>query len=47
MPPYVSHFEGTELVVQHVEKYWAPTMVSADFTGEAAFSFDENMVYNK
>lgn len=47
MPPYVSHFEGTELVVKHVEKYWAPTMVSADFTGEAAFSFDENMVYNK
>lgn len=28
MPPYVSHDEGTELVVQHIEKYWAPTLHS-------------------
>ncbi len=41
MSPYVSHFEGTRLVVAHVEKYWAPTMLSSDFTGEAAFAFNE------
>ncbi len=30
--PNVSHREGTELVVQHIEKYWAPTVLSADLT---------------
>lgn len=40
MPPNVSHFEGTELVVNHVEKYWAPTVLSTDFTGKPAFTFD-------
>lgn len=28
--PYVSHDKGTELVVEHIEKYWAPTTLSAD-----------------
>ncbi|MDQ6700612.1 MAG: isochorismatase family protein [Acidobacteriota bacterium] len=28
--PFVSHDEGTELVVQHIEKYWGPSMLSAD-----------------
>lgn len=28
--PYVSHDEGTELVVQHIEKYWCPTVLSKD-----------------
>jgi nicotinamidase-related amidase len=28
--PYVSHNEGTELVVQHIEKYWAPTVLSTE-----------------
>jgi len=27
-PPHVSHEEGTELVVQHIEKYWCPTLTS-------------------
>lgn len=26
--PYVSHERGTELVIEHIEKYWAPTMTS-------------------
>jgi len=30
MPPYVSHDRGTELVVEHIERYWAPTMTSED-----------------
>jgi len=29
-PPHVSHEQGTELVIQHIEKYWAPSLVSAD-----------------
>jgi hypothetical protein len=29
-PPYVSHAAGTELVIQHIEKYWCPTVLSAD-----------------
>ncbi|MEX2567717.1 MAG: isochorismatase family protein [Cyclobacteriaceae bacterium] len=41
MPPYVSHFEGTDLVIEHVEKYWAPTILSTDFTAEPAFVFLE------
>jgi nicotinamidase-related amidase len=28
--PHVSHDEGTELVVEHIEKYWAPSCTSAD-----------------
>jgi nicotinamidase-related amidase len=28
--PFVSHAEGTELVIQHIEKYWAPTTTSAE-----------------
>lgn len=26
--PYVTHQRGTELVVEHIEKYWAPTTTS-------------------
>jgi len=28
--PFVSHAAGTELVIQHIEKYWCPTVLSAD-----------------
>ena len=28
--PHVSHQAGTSLVVEYIEKYWAPTAVSAD-----------------
>ena len=27
-PPYVSHDEGTRLVVEHIEKHWCPTTTS-------------------
>ncbi|HZZ72075.1 MAG TPA: hypothetical protein VFE24_07460 [Pirellulales bacterium] len=40
-PPAVNHFQGTELVVEHVEKYWCPTLVSTDLTGKPAFHFRE------
>lgn len=38
-PPGVSHFEGTDRVVEHVERYWCPSFVSSDITGKPAFRF--------
>lgn len=29
-PPYVSHARGTELVIEHIEKYWCPSILSDD-----------------
>lgn len=40
--PYVSHFEGTQLVVEHVEKYWCPSLISTDITGHPPFHFKED-----
>ena len=37
--PFVSHFRGTDLVVEHVERYWCPTITSADFTKDQPFRF--------
>ena len=31
-PPYVSHTRGTELVVEHIEKYWCPSIEGVDLT---------------
>jgi nicotinamidase-related amidase len=28
--PFVSHDQGTKLVVQHIEKYWCPSVLSKD-----------------
>lgn len=33
-PPYVSHDEGTRLTIEYIEKFWCPTITSADLTGE-------------
>lgn len=41
-PPGVDHFKGTELMVEHVEKYWCPSVTSTDLTGKPAFRFKEN-----
>jgi hypothetical protein len=30
MRPFVSHEEGTALVVEHIERYWCPTVLSED-----------------
>ncbi len=30
MPPYVSHAEGVKLILQHIEKYWCPSIESND-----------------
>jgi type 1 glutamine amidotransferase len=37
--PYVSHFRGTELVVEHIEKFWCPSIASSDLLGGAPFQF--------
>jgi len=41
-PPRVSHFRGTEMVVEHIERYWCPTITSSDFLGGPAFRFRED-----
>lgn len=40
--PRVSHVRGTELVVEHIERHWCPTILSTDFTGHPAFRFSED-----
>ena len=42
MEPFVDHFEGTDLVVRHVESYWCPTTRSDEIAGGEAFSFQED-----
>lgn len=42
MKPYVDHFTGTDLVVEHVEKYWCPTITSVDLVGGKPFRFAED-----
>jgi nicotinamidase-related amidase len=32
--PFVSHDRGTELVVEHIEKYWCPSVLSEDVRRE-------------
>ena len=39
MSPYVDHFSGTDLVIDHVEKYWCPTITSVEFIGGKPFEF--------
>jgi nicotinamidase-related amidase len=43
MEPKVSHFEGTQLVIDHVEKYWCPSFLSTDLTGKPPFRFREEL----
>lgn len=40
--PYVSHFEGTRRMVDHVEKYWCPSTTSAAILGGRPFRFKED-----
>jgi nicotinamidase-related amidase len=39
--PKVSHFAGTDLVIEHVEKFWCPTFTSGEITGKAPFQFKQ------
>src|SRR6185369_5818493 len=35
----VPHFAGTDLVADHIEKYWCPSILSTDFLGGVPFHF--------
>jgi type 1 glutamine amidotransferase/nicotinamidase-related amidase len=37
--PYVSHFQGTQRIIEHIEKFVGPTIVSTDLTGAQPFRF--------
>jgi nicotinamidase-related amidase/type 1 glutamine amidotransferase len=39
MPPFVSHFTGTDLIVAHIEKYVCPTITSDQILGGTSFRF--------
>jgi type 1 glutamine amidotransferase len=41
-PPYVPHVRGTELVVEHIEKYVCPTITSTDLLDGPAVRFAED-----
>jgi nicotinamidase-related amidase/type 1 glutamine amidotransferase len=41
--PFVSHFTGTDLVVEHIEKHWCPTITSADVLGGREFRFKDDL----
>ena len=40
--PYVNHFAGTDLMVEHVEKYVAPTITSDQILGGKPFRFKDD-----
>jgi type 1 glutamine amidotransferase/nicotinamidase-related amidase len=40
--PVVSHFTGTSLMTEYIEKYVCPSMVSSDFTGQKQFRFKDD-----
>jgi nicotinamidase-related amidase len=42
MPPYVNHFSGLDLMVEYIETYVCPSIVSTDFTGKKQFRFRED-----
>ncbi len=39
MAPKVDHFSGTELVVEHIEAHWCPSITSGDLAGGEPFRF--------
>lgn len=38
MPPYVSHWEGTQKIISHIEEYWCPSILSEDFLDKSTLS---------
>jgi nicotinamidase-related amidase/type 1 glutamine amidotransferase len=37
--PYVNHFTGNDLVFEHIERFWCPTITSVDIFGGEPFRF--------
>ena len=42
MPPFVGHFAGTDLMVEHVEKFVCPTITSDQILGGLPFHFRDD-----
>lgn len=40
MAPKVSHFDGTRLMIEHIERHWCPTIASPDLLGGEPFTFN-------
>jgi nicotinamidase-related amidase len=40
--PRVSHMRGTELVIEHIERHWCPSITSTVFTGDPPLRFSED-----
>lgn len=40
--PFVSHFSGTDLIVDHIERYVCPTLTSDQIIGGSAFRFADD-----
>jgi len=40
--PYVNHYTGNDLVFEHIERYWCPTVTSADILGGQPFQFPDD-----
>ncbi len=41
--PYVNHHTGTDLIIQHIEKYVCPTMTSDQLLGDEPFRFASDL----
>lgn len=41
--PYVDHFTGTDLIIEHIEKYVCPTISSSVLTGKEPFRFPDDL----
>ncbi len=39
---YMGHFEGTDLIVEHIERHWCPTITSDQIAGGEAFRFRDD-----
>ena len=37
--PFVSHYTGNDLVFEHIERHWCPTITSSDFVEGPAYRF--------
>jgi putative membrane-bound dehydrogenase-like protein len=47
MRPFVNHFRGTDLIVDHIEKFWCPSITSVDFLGGEPFHFKSDPKFAK
>lgn len=36
------HFRGTDIIIEHIEKYWCPTVTSGELVGGKPFRFRED-----